>query len=1158
MTTRAEIARRRRRLAGRHASRPTRIAKGCGAVAAALVAIALVAVCGLYLKLAAGPITLGSYSDRLEAALAARLGAGWRVSVEETAAELKGGRPAIRTTGLQIRNPLGVTVVRAPYAIVSLNPFALLFGTFSPREIELRDLHLQGVIAADGSLAFSTSGEAPPIPAPALPAGDGSGTVPPAPAVADEKAPSIVSAAASSLVRPLVAPSGIIGGLDGARLVDARLTLVGSDGRERASFDGVDAVFEKVEHGDRRFEIDLRGPRGAWRVGGTVRGAKGNLSSIEAHGVPVSDILLLTGLSKAPVTSDIRLSGTLSAGFARDRLAWLQGKLNAAPGAIEREKGAPVRIDSASAEIAWDEAARRLDIGGLKVRGDGTDVGLKGRLAADERGVWQLSLDGRDVLVAGLDKGQPPFKLGTVEAGIRLEEGRLDLDRFAVRGDGVDISMTGSFSPGASGEIVASRIEAKNTDARKLVRLWPDFINTDLRTYLASRLVAGKVDSLSVTSSFDATDLKAAMSDAPFTDGAVAFEIASSGIGLNAVDGLPPLRGLTVQGKATGTSATLTANGGAIEMPDGRRLGFTDASYVHMGLDKKGSAARIGFRVRGGLDALVSFFRSPLIRDAGVPDVDPASVKGNVDLKAQLPYVPGALPPLAQLGIELSGTLTDVSADKLPGRERIDDGTFAVQQDSNALSVKGEAKLGGAPATFDLRMPKTGGGELNVTATLDEAARARRSLPVAPALSGPIGVKVNVPLGAKAVPRVEADLSRATIDGLVPGWQKPAGKPGRVAFAIVDPPGPGGTELRDFVVDSGTVQMKGTVALSSTGGLDKADLAPFRLSPGDDMRAQLERSASGYRIALRGNNADARPLLRWVTTSTAKPGKDPQDLDVDANLAILSGFNDEAMTSVTVKASTKAGEVRGFQFGGKFRAASVEAGLAKKDAGAPIVSVRSQDAGAMLRFLDLYRRMSGGRLALEARSSEGVQQGEIVIEEFGLKGEPALRRIVAQSQQQVSTGTDERGVAPISRQDVDQVLFTRLTTGFRRAGSRMDYMDAVIYGPQVGFNLSGWVDTARDRLDVNGTFVPAYILNNAFSQLPVIGLILGGGRTEGLIAVDFRVAGALSGPIVTVNPLTAVAPGILRKLFGWMMTDGQSEVAAPAAAERKPRRPASR
>ncbi|MBV9075927.1 MAG: hypothetical protein JO048_00400, partial [Methylobacteriaceae bacterium] len=141
----------------------------------------------------------------------------------------------------------------------------------------------------------------------------------------------------------------------------------------------------------------------------------------------------------------------------------------------------------------------------------------------------------------------------------------------------------------------------------------------------------------------------------------------------------------------------------------------------------------------------------------------------------------------------------------------------------------------------------------------------------------------------------------------------------------------------------------------------------------------------------------------------------------------------------------------------------------------------------------------------------------------------------------------------------DVVAFTRLTAGFARTGSRVDYKDVVIFGSQVGFNLSGNVDYGRDQLDVSGTFVPAYGLNNAFSQVPVVGVLLGGGKTEGLFAIDFRVSGSAASPSIAVNPLTVVAPGILRKLFGWMLPGAEEPAvtASPRGTRRVPAPPSA-
>jgi hypothetical protein len=61
--------------------------------------------------------------------------------------------------------------------------------------------------------------------------------------------------------------------------------------------------------------------------------------------------------------------------------------------------------------------------------------------------------------------------------------------------------------------------------------------------------------------------------------------------------------------------------------------------------------------------------------------------------------------------------------------------------------------------------------------------------------------------------------------------------------------------------------------------------------------------------------------------------------------------------------------------------------------------------------------------------------------------------------------------------------------------------------------------------------VPAYALNNIFSKIPLIGGLLSGGQYGGLFAINFKVSGRINAPVLTVNPLSAIAPGFLRKIF---------------------------
>ena len=1120
-------------------------------VNAGLACLVLVVAGACYLRLFAGPLSLDGHSARIAQALSARLGPGWSVTLSGASIELQNGRPAIRTDGIEIRNPAGHAILQAPYALVSVDPVSMLSGGFAPHAVELRDLQVRGIIGRDGSLSFEPQSPSPEPNGAPSPQDRAAQDRKEASRPASPQQGSPLAAAIASLLDPIVQPGGLIGPLNRASVAGARLTLVDDEGRERATY-RVDAAFDRMLDGGRRIDIDLEGANGPWYVDGTVAGGD-RRAELEISSVPVMDLMRLSGLSRSPVESDLRLTATMSAVFTDGRLAGLDGRFTSTAGTLTRLGQPTIPIDKLAGAVSWSEADRALKLAGFEIASQGTRATFGGMLAPDPKG-WRLTLSGRNAGVAGLTDRDPAFAIAEFGADLLFGLPGIVLERGFMTGDALDIRMSGALWPGEAGPTGRSLLDITRTDARRMVRLWPDMLNPGLRSFLAQRLDAGTVEGLRLTSVLDARDFAAVFSDAPLSDGALALEFAAAGVQLSPVDGLPPVRGLAVDAKASGTRVALQAKDGRITMSDGRALGFTDASFVHAHTDQPGSSAQIGFRITGGLDGLAAFLKSPAIGGASQFAVDPATLRGRVDIRASLPIVPGRLAALPDLALSASGTLSDVQADDLPGHEKLEGGNVTLNYEAGQLTARGDGKLAGSPATFELRAARGGAADMAVALTLDEALRTRRNLPVAPQLGGPVPLKITADLtpGAKPHARFEADLSRASIDGLVPGWTKPANRPGKLSFTLGDGEA---FELRDLVVDAGSVQIRGQVGLAASGTPDKADLSTFKLSPGDDFKVQFERAPGNgpYRVTVKGNNADARPFMKWAGSGTAAgkaPGREPPELEIDLALNILTGHNDEAMTGVTAKGSGRGGDLRNLQFMGRVRTATVQVQLGKRDAGSPVLNIRSGDAGATLRFVDLYRRMIGGRLALDGRSDTGVQEGRLTIEEFGLRGEPALKSIVSQASpaQQQGIG-DERGMAPVARSDVDKIFFTRLTADFRRAASRVDLSDVVIFGAQVGFNLSGSVDFVRDRLDISGTFVPAYMLNNAFGQLPVVGILLGG-RNEGLFAVDFRVAGTLANPALTVNPLTAVAPGILRKLFGWMLPGGET----PPATGTVPRR----
>ncbi|MDB5510900.1 MAG: hypothetical protein JWR08_383, partial [Enterovirga sp.] len=764
----------------RHAEgRWKRVVRRVFYVKLALVAIGLAAVGSLYLRLVSGPLSLQGYSTNLADALASRIGPGWRVTLGGTAVQMVDGRPSVRVTGLEIRNPAGVLLVRSPDATVTLDPAGLFTGTLSPRDIDLRQLQLTVLVAPDGTLSFvdtaddrGAASEPPAVPAIA-------------PQTAGEPSSSAVAKAVASLLDPVLRPTGIVGALDRASVTDARLTLIGSDGRERLAFRDVDALFVRQEGGARHFELGFEGRRGTWSVEGEVTEAAGERrATVRAHNVPLEDAMLLGGLSAVPGASDLKLSGDVQAVQSGGRLVTFAGRFESPAGTITLPGQDSVRVDQLAGRAAWNEGEHRLELSDVTLKSGAAAIQVDGTLAATGEGAWTLAVSGRDGVLPGATATDPPLKLAEIGAQFGLVSDAIVVERVSLKGEGVDVAISGASVPSPDGMGLRATIEARQTGVRQLLALWPTTVNPELRGYLGANLRSGTLETMRLGTNLDATDLRNAFSGKPISDAALSLAFTVTDGRLTIIDGLPPLRRLGIVGSATGTTTTLSAKQGRVDMPDGRRLLFADGSYRQVDEHKPGSVARIAFRLEGGADAVASFLRSPVFGELGPIDIDPNGVKGRAEFQVTLPLSVRHIPKVADLPISVTGKLSDLSVDKVFGREKLEGANLVVSYESGALGIKGEGKLGGSPATLDLRQPRGGAGEVLVGLTLDEAARARRSLPVGPQVVGPVAVKIAAPFGHKGATRMEADLSRAGIEGLLPGWIKPAGRPGRLVFTI--------------------------------------------------------------------------------------------------------------------------------------------------------------------------------------------------------------------------------------------------------------------------------------------------------------------------------------------------------------------------------------
>jgi hypothetical protein len=196
-----------------------------------------------------------------------------------------------------------------------------------------------------------------------------------------------------------------------------------------------------------------------------------------------------------------------------------------------------------------------------------------------------------------------------------------------------------------------------------------------------------------------------------------------------------------------------------------------------------------------------------------------------------------------------------------------------------------------------------------------------------------------------------------------------------------------------------------------------------------------------------------------------------------------------------------------------------------------VIDLETSDAGAFFRFTDTYAKVVGGQLelAMDPPTVEpSAREGLINVRDFSVKGEAALDRLAAGGPTTTTSG----------------VSFSRLRAEFTRQNGALTIREGVLKGPMIGGTIEGSIDAAS-QVRMSGTFVPMYGLNNMFGQLPIVGLFLGGGSNEGLIGVTYEVVGTLNQPVLRVNPISAIFPGVSRKIMEFPTGKPNNQVEYP-------------
>ena len=771
-----------------------------------------------------------------------------------------------------------------------------------------------------------------------------------------------------------------------------------------------------------------------------------------------------------------------------------------------------MRFDDLSVESQW--ITTRIEgqaiVGGVKAQGSARDFNTL---------VGQFSATDVAFNLAGLYREAVVLENADMDFRLQLDPFDLTLGGLRVTDQGQALRAQGSLQARPDGWGLALDGQVDQITPVRLLALWPQDLAPRTRGWLLENLRGGMISGaeLSLRAAPDARPVQAFSFD--FADTEVQF-----------LPEMPPLQSAVGHASLMDDRFVISLDEGSVEPPQGGALDLAGSAFILPDVTvKEGAPAVLRLEAEGTITAALSLADQPplqvVTRAGRAPDV----AQGRAQLSGQL-----ALPLRKRAGqtggvqdevtFNLTGRLQDVISDSLvPGRE-LRAPALGLRANNSGVRLSGGGTLDGVPFEAAWDQP-LGGAE-------PQASTLRGAVDITPAglrrfgldlpenvMSGAAQAEVvlTLPPGATAaVPNLtlRSDLAGLELELAPLGWRKPPDEPGTFALDVALGPRP---EITAFAVETAGLEAAGNVALAEEGALERARFDTLRVGRWLDAPVDIVGQGAGApaRIVLRGGVLDLRraPFQRGGLSGGAGNGAEAAFGPLEGRLSRVQLNNRLALTDVAGNFDVRQG-LDG-TFTARLNGAVDLRGRVMPQAGRSALRIQSADAGRLFAEVGLLRQARGGDLdlALVPGAAAGTYDGSLRVTNTRIKDAPVFADLLSA----ISI------VGLLEQLSGDGILFAEVDGAFEVTPDAVIVRRASATGPSIGISMDGTYDLDQTTLAMQGVISPVYLLNGLGSIFTRKG--------EGLIGFNYRLDGPAAAPLVQVNPLSALTPGLFREIF---------------------------
>jgi len=777
----------------------------------------------------------------------------------------------------------------------------------------------------------------------------------------------------------------------------------------------------------------------------------------------------------------------------------------------------------------------------------GTEIGVDGQLDRVD-----FDLGGGPGSLTLPDQYDDPLPIrkiavkGKFDSGldrVAIDQAELDLGEMLSNGvpvtPGPSVTLTGEITglttytaPRIGALHVSADLKAKGVAVADLGRYWPKDVAPKPRKWIFANIETGTVDNVttSLRLRLPGGDIAAMVADK------VAGTLAGKGLTIHYLKPMPPITDAAATGSfnATSFSANFAAGHvGGIAIERGR-IDITD-------FERPVQTIKVDGTLRAAMPDALGLLDHPRLGYMKRLGIDPAASQGQTVTRLDVTFPADKDLVFEQVGLTAQSNLVGVGIKHVMFGRDIEDANLQLKLNRKAMLIEGTGRFAGIASAITWNQNFVAADfntKIALQGTAEEEQRKALGVDLSPNLTGPTPFDITYTTYDDHTGEVSAkfDLKPTTLSLETLTWSKPAGTAGQAEAELVLPVGQPPL-VKNFSVTAPDLSASGHGSLTEVFGVGQMAFDRIALAKTDLTGVTMTYVEGRPEVTVAGGTLDVEPLLTGKISlnpeEAARPeGESNRPFLIRADkLDVVTLAPGRQVENVHVLLDSEGEywhqiEIDGILPGGT----PLTMTYLPVEGGRHHLSIKSNDAGAALRVLDIFDNVQGGKLDVfgDATDSEPHRPltGKAEIQDFRLVNQSALVRLFS------LTGF-------IDAMTGEGFQFDRFVAEFTKTGGRVDIPLARAHGPSLGATATGHFDVDKDVIDMKGTVVPAYSINSILGNIPIIGNLIQGGEGKGIFAATYTATGKLSEPTFSINPLAALAPGFLRGLFDIFDSSGK-------------------